>query len=107
MRVVSDQVGNPTWSEDLARALVALVGAEARGTFHACGTGAASRFELAHEIIRAADLKATIMPIPTPQTPGKARRPHRAILSTRKLEDTIVYRFPGWRGSIRAYVNSL
>ena len=107
LRVVTDQVGNPTWSEDLARALVTLVGAGARGTFHACGTGAASRFELAHEVVHDAGLTVTMLPIQTPQTPGAAPRPHRAILSTAKLEQAVTYRFPDWRESIRAYVRSL
>ncbi len=107
LRVVTDQVGNPTWSKDLARALVALVGAGARGTFHACGTGAASRFELAHEVVHDAGLTVTMLPIQTPQTPGTAPRPHRAILSTAKFEGTVTFRFPDWRESVRAYVRSL
>ena len=107
LRVVSDQVGNPTWSEDLARALVALVGADVRGTFHACGTGAASRFELAHEVVHDAGLAVTILPIQTPQTSDVAPRPRRAVLSTAKFEEAVTYRFPDWRESVRAYVRSL
>jgi len=107
LEVVTDQIGNPTWSEDLARALVALVAAGARGTFHACGSGATSRFELAQEIVRAAGLGVEVQPILTPATPGTARRPQRAALSMAKLEATVTYRFPRWQESVRTFLRSL
>jgi dTDP-4-dehydrorhamnose reductase len=104
--VVTDQVGNPTWSRDLARAVVALVEAGARGTFHACGSGAASRFELAREVVRAAGLNVPVEPITSDQLRGKAPRPHRAVLSTEKLERTISFRFPDWKESVWTYVRT-
>lgn len=51
LRVVSDQVGSPTSTRDLAGALVALCAARSSGTFHVASSGAASRFDLAREVI--------------------------------------------------------
>jgi len=107
LRVVADQVGCPTWSEDLARAMVALVAAEARGTFHACGRGEASRREEAAEAIAAAGLRATVEGVTTAQMPRPAQRPARAVLSTEKLERATGFRFPPWQESLRAYVATL
>ena len=107
LRVVTDQVGCPTWSEDLARAMVALVAAEARGTFHACGRGEASRREEAAEAIAAAGLRATVEGVTTAQMPRPAQRPARAVLSTEKLERATGFRFPPWQESLRAYVATL
>jgi dTDP-4-dehydrorhamnose reductase len=104
LRVVTDQVGCPTWSEDLARALAALVEAGARGTFHACGVGEASRYEEAAEALAAAGLHADLRGVRTPEMPRPARRPARAVLSTEKLQRTVGFRFPPWRESVRAYV---
>ena len=104
LRVVRDQVGCPTWSEDLAGALVAMVGSGLRGTYHACGRGAASRWELAREIVRAAGLDLAVEPITSLERPGEARRPARAVLSTEKLRCAIGLEFPDWRESVRAYV---
>ena len=104
LRVVRDQVGSPTWNEDLALALVAMVGAGLRGTYHACGRGSASRYQLAHEIVRAAGLDVAVEPITSRERPGEARRPARAALSTEKLRCAIGLEFPDWRESVRAYV---
>jgi len=107
LRVVTDQVGCPTWSEDLAEALLALVAADARGTFHACGRGEASRLEMAQAILEAAGLAAPVEPVLTADLPPRAARPRRAVLSTEKLEWTTGFRFPPWRESLRAFVRSL
>jgi dTDP-4-dehydrorhamnose reductase len=100
-------VGCPTWSEDLARAMVALVAAEARGTFHACGRGEASRQEEAALALAAAGIPATVEGVTTAEMPRPAHRPSRAILSTEKLERVTGFRFPPWQDSLRAYVAAL
>ena len=107
LRVVTDQAGCPTWSEDLAEALLAMVEAGARGTLHACGAGEASRWDLAGEALRAAGLGATPERITTASMPRPARRPSRAVLSTARLAATVGYRFPPWQDSVRRYVESM
>jgi len=107
LRVVRDQVGCPTWSEDLARALVVMVGAGLRGTYHACGRGSASRYDLAVEIVRAANLAVPVEPIESRDRAGEAPRPARAVLATEKLRRETGLRFPDWRESLRAYVARL
>ena len=107
LRVVTDQVGCPTWSEDLAEALHALVAAEARGTFHACGRGEASRLEMAQAILDAAGVAAKVEPALASEMLRQAARPRRAVLSTEKLRGATGFRFPPWRESLRAFVKSL
>jgi dTDP-4-dehydrorhamnose reductase len=107
VRVVTDQVGCPTWREDLARALAALVEAGACGTFHACGRGEASRRDEAVEALAAAGIPAAVEGVATSDMPRPARRPARAVLSTEKLERVAGFRFPPWRESVRAYVAML
>lgn len=104
LRVVRDQVGCPTWNEDLAWALVEMVGRDLRGTFHACGRGAASRRDLACEIVEAAGLHVPVEPILSRDRPGEAPRPARAVLSAEKLAREAGIDFPDWRSSVRAYV---
>jgi len=107
LRVVTDQVGCPTWSEDLARALAALVESGACGTFHACGQGEASRYDEAVEALAAAGLPARVEPVLTADVPRAARRPARAVLSAEKLIAAAGFRFPPWRESVRRYVATL
>jgi dTDP-4-dehydrorhamnose reductase len=110
LRVVTDQAGCPTWTEDLAAALVDLVEAEARGTYHVCGEGEASRWDLAAAALEAAGLDARPEAIVTSDLPSRvggsprAPRPARAVLSTEKLAATLGRRLPPWRDSVRTYV---
>lgn len=106
LRVVTDQVGCPTWNEDLAAAIVALVAGDVRGTCHACGAGEASWWDVADEAVRAAGLDAPVERITTEAMPRPARRPARSVLSTERLARETGFRFPPWRESVRAYVAS-
>jgi dTDP-4-dehydrorhamnose reductase len=57
LTVVDDQVGQPTWTADVAKHIVALLDAGVRsGTFHATNAGAASWFEFARAIFSEAGL---------------------------------------------------
>ena len=108
LRVVTDQVGCPTWNEDLAEALVALVEAEAHGTFHAAGSGAASRLDMAREILSAAGKNVAVEGCLTADLPPRpARRPARSVLATEKLARATGFRFPPWQESLRACVRGM
>ncbi|HUU92318.1 MAG TPA: dTDP-4-dehydrorhamnose reductase [Phycisphaerae bacterium] len=107
LRVVTDQVGCPTWNEDLAEALVAMVESGARGTLHACGRGEASRWDLAVEALRAAGFDASPERVTTADMPRPARRPARAVLSVARLAETVGFRFPPWQESVREYIKSM
>jgi dTDP-4-dehydrorhamnose reductase len=52
LRVVSDEVGNPTYAPDLAEALAQLIETEAYGVYHLTNAGYASRYDFAREILR-------------------------------------------------------
>lgn len=52
LRVVTDEVGNPTYVEDLAEAIVQLIDTHAYGVYHLVNEGAASRHAFAQEILR-------------------------------------------------------
>jgi dTDP-4-dehydrorhamnose reductase len=52
LRVVTDEVGNPTYVEDLAEAIIQLIETHAYGVYHLVNEGAASRYDFAQEILR-------------------------------------------------------
>ena len=51
LRVVTDEVANPTFVEDLAEALLKLVASEHYGIYHLTNAGYCSRFEFAHKVL--------------------------------------------------------
>ena len=56
IRVVTDEVANPTYVKDLAEAIGQLIETHQYGTYHLPNSGACSRWEFANEILRQAGL---------------------------------------------------
>lgn len=56
LRVVTDEIGNPTYVTDLAAAIGQLIQTQQYGTYHLPNAGSCSRWEFANEILRVAGL---------------------------------------------------
>jgi dTDP-4-dehydrorhamnose reductase len=80
--VLTDQLGQPTWTVDLARQIVAAVDADvAPGIYHATNSGSTSRFDFAREIYRLAGLDPDrIVPAEGDQFKRPAPRPAYSVL---------------------------
>jgi dTDP-4-dehydrorhamnose reductase len=83
LEVVSDQVGSPTYTRDLADAISRVIRTPARGLFHVTNAGACSRFELAKAIVRGA---VEVRPITTAESGRRAPRPANAPLMSVRWE---------------------
>ena len=80
--VVDDQVGQPTWTVDVAGVVLALVGADApAGTYHATSSGRASWFDFAQRVVVAAGLESSaVMPTTSDTFVRPAPRPAYSVL---------------------------
>jgi len=86
IRVFEDQWGNPTAASDLARVLLSLCRAEARGVYHMGGATYLTRYELALELARLFGLSpAAVQPVATQSAGLRAPRPLRSGLRTDTL----------------------
>jgi dTDP-4-dehydrorhamnose reductase len=86
VRVVTDQVTNPTYARDLASHLVKLVETEKFGLYHIANRGYCSWHEFASAIVQLAGLNAQVEPITSDQILLKAKRPSfSALISVRLL----------------------
>lgn len=56
LKVVDDEVGNPTYALDLARAIAALIETEAYGVYHLVNAGHCSRFDFVRQVLQLAGL---------------------------------------------------
>ena len=83
--VVNDQRGCPTYTLDLADAIIALCKSEARGIVHCTNRGECSWYDFACEIIRQAELKTTVRPTTSDQFVRPAPRPKYSVLSSASL----------------------
>ncbi|GBQ05151.1 dTDP-4-dehydrorhamnose reductase [Saccharibacter floricola] len=120
LRVVGDQQGNPTSSDDLAQAILAIVGVVKRtgwkpsygGIFHATGGGdAATWFELARATLECAEAYGQKMPkmtaIGTKDWPTPAPRPADSRLDNSKLARIFGVTLPDWRATLAQTVKQL
>ena len=110
LRVVTDEVGCPTYSVDLATGLLGLLSAGATGLFHLAGAGFCSRYELALEALRLAGFdvpgELTVEPVPSAMFPMKAVRPQTAVLDCGKAAQVGV-RLPAWQDGLSRFLAEL
>jgi dTDP-4-dehydrorhamnose reductase len=79
--VVNDQRGCPTYTLDLADAIIRLCQANASGIIHATNRGDCTWYDFASEIIRQAGLKTTVRPTTSDRFVRPAARPKYSVLS--------------------------
>ena len=99
VRVVNDQVGQPTSALDLAHQLVELgLSTSSAGIFHGTNSGQATWFEFAQEIFKllGADLERVI-PVSSSEYPRPAKRPSYSALSHNAWAKTSVKPMRDWR----------
>jgi dTDP-4-dehydrorhamnose reductase len=104
LKVVDDQIGSPTFTGHLARALVD-VGARRRkpvGVVHVAGGGTCSWYDLAREIVASAGLECQVRPCSTAEMPRPAARPAYSVLRSERGDDAPV--LPEWRRGLTEYL---
>lgn len=119
LRVVADQIGNPTNADDLARALLTIAATieqrgwheSFRGVFHAAGEGHTSWHGFATAIFRNAArhglAEPEVEPIATADWPTPARRPADSRLDCSSLGQIFGIRLPAWETSLTATVDGI
>jgi dTDP-4-dehydrorhamnose reductase len=100
--VVDDQVGCPTFTGHLAGALVRLsAGDPLPGIVHVAAGGQCSWFELATEIVRAAELACEVTPAKSADLARPAPRPAYSVLRSERPDAPVL---PDWREGLREFM---
>jgi dTDP-4-dehydrorhamnose reductase len=95
IRVVDDQFGSPTFTEDLAKFLVQLVSTEKYGVYHASNSGSCSWYEFAKAIFEERGINVELIPCSTEEFPRPAPRPRYTVMADLGIR---VNGFDGLRG---------
>jgi dTDP-4-dehydrorhamnose reductase len=101
--VVNDQRGCPTYTVDLARAIIQLCRKNASGIVHVTNSGDCTWFEFATAIVKAAGLAAEVRPTTSAQMARPAPRPANSVLSARSLE-AFGIAMPMWQDALARYL---
>jgi dTDP-4-dehydrorhamnose reductase len=99
VRVINDQIGQPTFARDLAKQIVELVLSEApAGIYHGTNSGQATWFEFAQEIFKLVGAEASrVIPISTSEFSRPARRPAYSVLGHDAWAGTSVPAMRSWK----------
>jgi len=104
LSVVDDQIGSPTWTWDLAVALVALAESEGQGTYHLTNAETVSWFGFAQEIFALSGLDVGLSPVPSTAFPRPAPRPLRGVLRNQLWQAEGRAPLRPWKKALAAYM---
>ena len=106
VRVVTDQIGTPTYTPDLAKLLVDMIQTDKYGVYHATNEGGfISWYDFTCEIYRQVGLHTQVLPVTTEEYGlSKARRPFNSRLDKAKLAEQGFRRLPDWKDALRRYL---
>ena len=109
IRVVSDQIGTPTYTRDLSRLLVDMVQTEKYGYYHATNEGGfISWYDFTCEIFRQAGCSVHVTPVTTAEYGlNKAARPCNSRLDKHKLVENGFRPLPSWQDALGRYLKEL
>lgn len=114
VRVVSDQLGTPTWATGIAQAIWGFIEAKATpGIYHWTDLGVASWYDFAVAIQEEALARGLlsravpVVPIPTSAYPTPARRPAFSVLNTESTRSAIAHPAQHWRHNLRRMLDEL
>jgi dTDP-4-dehydrorhamnose reductase len=107
LEVVDDQRGSPTYAGHLAAALAKLVGLEFRGVVHVAGSGEASWFDVAGEILRLTGYRVPLRAIATADLELPARRPRYSVLESSFYTALTGAVMPPWQEGLAAYLRDI
>ena len=105
--VVNDQFGCPTYTADLAVAILHIITRNEQpqqGIYHFCNSGSTTWFEFATAIKLFAKSTCKVDPINTSEYPTAAKRPTYSLLDTEKIRQVFEVKTPYWKDSLQECV---
>ena len=113
LRVVSDQIGTPTYTKDLAGLVLDMIGTEKYGYYHASNSEAGpgeyiSWADFAEEIFRQAKMDTRVERVTTAEYGQSiAVRPFNSRLDKTKLEECGFRPLQDWKSALSEYLNEI
>ena len=104
LKMVADQRLQPTYTADLAKALVDAVEADAAGVLHLTASGACSWFEFTEAIMELAGIDVPVEPVQTTIAPGQPDRPLNGVLARPRADALGVAELRPWREALSDYM---
>jgi len=114
LNIVSDQIGTPTYANDLAQAILNIIKNDKFTVFektsqvyHYSNDGECSWYDFAKEIANISGTNCTIYPISTENYPTPAIRPRHVLMSKRKVSQEFDLKINFWKDSLKNCMKNL
>ena len=104
IKMVDDQRLQPTFTFDLAKAIIDAVERDATGLVHLTAEDDCSWFEFTEEFLRLRGVEATLEAVQTTTPPGSPARPLNGVLARPRADEIGLPRLRGWREQLADYV---
>ncbi len=104
LRVVHDQIGTPTSTVELTKAIFKLLASDAYGTYHGTCQGQCSWYDFACEIFRLTGKNIKVIPVTTDEFPRPAKRPAHSVLDNYMLRMTVGDPMLSWQEALAEYL---
>ena len=102
--VVYDEVGTPTYTPDLAKAISQLIETDYYGIYHITNSGSCSWCEFARYIFEIAGKDVKVIPVTASEFARPAPRPHYSVLENKKWIDNGFEPLRSYKVAIKEYI---
>jgi dTDP-4-dehydrorhamnose reductase len=109
LSIVNDQIGTPTYAEDLALIILNIIETEsdAFGIYHYSNEGEGSWYDFAISIFQFKGIETKVSPIKSTAHPTRAKRPQFSVLDKTKMKQVFDLVIPHWEESLKKAILSL
>ncbi len=106
IKVVNDQIGSPTHTLEVSRALrdILLLKKFPTGIYHFAAKGYTSRFEMAKYLFEKLGIEVKIFPCSSDEFPAPAKRPLNSKFDCSKIEKLLGRKLPTWQEMLDEYI---
>ena len=109
LNVIFDQVGIPTFADDLAMAIREICASELNekkpfGTYHFSNEGVCSWYDFARETLKFKNQDCTVNPVTSEEFPTPAKRPNYSVLNKKKIKDTFGLKIRHWQDALADFL---
>jgi dTDP-4-dehydrorhamnose reductase len=107
LSVVDDQIGSPTYTIDLSKAISLLIQREARGIFHVANSDFCTWYDYAQRILALSGVRGVkVLPISSKELSRSAPRPSYSVLDTQKLKREAGMTLRPWFEALKDYLSA-
>lgn len=107
LNVVDDQVGSPTSTVDLARAIIKLMNTEYYGTYHGTCEGQCSWYDFAKKVFELKNIDIKVNPVTSDEFKRPAPRPAYSVLDNFMFKLVGLNSFRNWEESLKEYIDKI